>query len=98
MSNLYVTEFAGPAQNFGTVQVAQTPVVAEQVISFTGTAGTSAAFNARTRMVRIHVDGIASLQFGASPTATTSMMRLTAGQTEYFGVTAGQKVSAVTNT
>jgi hypothetical protein len=60
----------------------------------------SSAFNAATTYVRIHTDAICSISFGTAPTATTSTMRMVAGQTEYFAVPVGRsfKVAAITNT
>lgn len=98
MSTMYVTEYADPG-SYSSTFLAE-PAVADQKITFTGTAGTSAAFAGNTAIVRIQVDGIASILFGTAPTATTSYRRMTAGQTEYFRVPAGQsyKVSAITTT
>jgi hypothetical protein len=97
MSNMYITEYGSPA---GRAQIAQEPAIAVQKVSFTGTPGTSAAFNAATAFIRIHVDGIASIKFGTAPTAATTDPRLPADAVEYFGVPpAGSfKVSAITNT
>jgi hypothetical protein len=36
--------------------------------------------------------------FGLDPVATTSDARMVAGQTEFWGVAAGQKVAVITNT
>jgi len=94
MAKLYITEFTG-AKNGGTIPV--TPPLAEQAVTFTGTAAQSAAFNAKTTLVRIQPDAICSVAFGSNPTATANNQRMTAGQTEYFTVVPGQKVSAITN-
>ena len=50
-------------------------------------------------MVRIHTDSICSIEFGAIPTATTSIARMVVGQTEYHGVMSntGMMVAAITN-
>jgi hypothetical protein len=101
MGIAYVTEFAemaiGPAGRVG--QIVQQPPVASQVVSFTGTAGTSAAFNAKTRIVRVNVDSISSILFSTAGTAAVANTdaRMAAGQTEYFGVPQGQafKISIV---
>ena len=79
------------------VPVGQEPALARQQVTFTGTAGTSAAFNTQTRFVRIFVDGVAALEFGSAPTAVTSTgSRAAAASTEFYGVIPGHKVSAVT--
>ncbi len=100
MATLYVTEFSGinVIEN-KTVDIVTQPPVAEQTVSFTTTTQSS-AFNSATRVVRIHTDSICSIAFGTNPTATTTKMRMVAGQTEYFGVpnNVSYKVAAVTNT
>jgi hypothetical protein len=102
MSNLYITEYAEQARDEQGQHIlaGKEPAIATQKVAFTGTAGTSAAFNALTTFVRIHADGIASVKFGTAPTATTSDPRIGSGVTEFFGVQAGAslKVSAITNT
>jgi hypothetical protein len=101
MSIAYVTEFVGlvPSPG-GPPGIAMQPPVAEQAITFTTTAGTSAAFNAKTTVVRIAVDGIANVLFSTAGTAAVlaTNMRMSAGQSEYFGVPPGQgyKISFVT--
>jgi len=100
MGILYVTEFSGMYQVDGKApQVVTQPPVAEQTVSY-GATTQSSAFNAATRIVRIHTDSICSIAFGSSPTATTSKMRMAAGQTEYFAVptNVSWKVAAITNT
>ena len=100
MATLYVTEFSDVNIAQGNIaQVVEQPVVAEQTVTYT-TSTQSTAFNARTKYVRIHTDAICSILFGTNPTATTSKMRMVAGQTEYFAVPVGAsyKVAAVTNT
>jgi hypothetical protein len=103
MSTLYITEYAGltdlPVGKQGPVPLE--PPLAEQNISFTGTAGTSAAFNASTRVIRVTVDGIASvLVSAAGAAATTASGRMAVGVVEYRGVPMwqGYKISAITNT
>lgn len=93
---MYITEYCDAG--FG-VSTGSEPGI-DQAVTFTGTPGTSAAFAGTTKTVRIQVDGIASIKFGTAPTAATTNKRMTAGQTEYFTVPAGQayKVSAITNT
>ncbi len=98
MANLYVTEYTTNSVNSGqAVPVMQEPGT-DQVVSFSGTPGSSTAFGTNTKWVRVHTDGICSILFGTAPSAATSNKRMIAGQTEYFAVYAGQKVSAITNT
>lgn len=102
MAVLYVAEFAaiGGGGNFP-VAGGQVPPIAEQVVAIGGgSVQCTNPFNLNTTFVRIHVDAICSIAFGANPTATTVKMRLAAGQTEYFSVPKGQsyKVAVITNT
>lgn len=101
MSILYVTEFADVGRYGGVVQMASIPPTASQNVSFTATAGQSAAFQNNTKYVRIAVDGIANIAFGTNPTAVAGQnARLSAGAVEYYDVSnvlgQGYKVSAVT--
>jgi hypothetical protein len=104
MSRMFISEYERMTEVTGGYRVAvgEEPSIAEQVITFTATAGQSAAFNVRTRFVRIEVDGIADILFGTNPTAVAgASKRLTAGQSEYFGINPNggpYKVSAVTDT
>jgi hypothetical protein len=98
MGIMYITEYqSADVGTGGAIQVAHEPRIADQVITFT-THVESAAFNAKTKLVRLETDSICSFTIGTTPTATTSMSRMVAGQTEYFGVNPGDKVSAVSNT
>lgn len=92
MASLYVAEYNGT--NEGSPN---TPPIAEQVVTYTGTAAASTAFNARTTLIRVHTDAICSIAFGKAPVAVVTNARLVAGQTEYFAVGAGDKISAITN-
>jgi hypothetical protein len=102
MSNLYISEYQeqGRDQMGQHVLAGREPAIATQKVSFTATAGTSAAFNANTSFVRIHADGIFSYKVGTAPTATISDARVSSGVTECFAVVPGAslKVSAITNT
>lgn len=100
MSTLYISEYADIAHSPGVVAVGNEPST-DQVVTFTGTAGSSAAFQNNTRFVRIHTDGIASIKFGTAPTAVAQTnKRMTSGQTEYFAIPINSlyKISAVTST
>lgn len=100
MATMYVTEYADFPHMPNAIVMANEPGT-DQVVTYTGTAGSSTAFLNNTRYVRVHVDGIASIKFGTAPTAVANTnKRLTAGQTEYYSVPMGQayKVSAVTST
>jgi hypothetical protein len=98
---MYITEFADVGKTGGVVPVGAIPANAKQFITFSATAGQSAAFANNTRLVRIAVDGAASIAFGTNPTAVTAQdARLSTGAVEYYDISAvmgqGYKVSAVT--
>ena len=95
MADLYVTEYSNLALN-GHAPIPQEPAIAQQKVTFTTTTA-SAAFNERTRFVRIVASADAYVTFATSPTATTSDQFLSA-EMEYFrGVPEGKafKVAAV---
>ena len=103
MTKLYVTEYATiaiPQVGGLASQVPMEPPLAEQVVDYSGGVAASAAFNAKTVLVRIEADSICSVLFGTAPTAAVTSGRFAAGQAEYRGVPRGQafKVSAITNT
>lgn len=96
MAVLYITEFADVSATQG-VTIGKQPVVAEQTIAI-GAGAVSAAFNQRTRYVRLSPDAICSILINNNPTATATNMRMAAGSVEYFDVPQGSKVAAITNT
>ena len=103
MAVLYIAEYInlpiGLPNQRG--QMVMEPPLAEQTVAIGGSSATCTnPFNATTTMVRVHTDAICSIAFGTSPTATASMKRLAANQTEYFGVPKGQnyKIAVITNT
>lgn len=94
MATLYLAEFAE-----SDVNSSKEPPIAEQTIAIGGSSvACSNAFNARTRLIRVHTDAICSIAIGAAPTATAAKRRMAANQTEYFSVEAGFKVAVITNT
>jgi len=98
MPKMYISEFDNLA-NFprsGLVTpAAQTPAIVQQMVDYSTSSLQSAVFNEKTRFVRVHVDGVAHVIFGDNPTATTNSMRMAADQTEYFGVTPGQRLAVI---
>src|SRR5262245_66155608 len=70
----------------GIVPVGEEPAIVDQSLSITGASSPSAAFNVRTRFVRLHTDVNCSVSFGTSPVAVAGSGDMVAGQTEYFGV------------
>lgn len=103
MAVLYVTEFASigsTTQNAQPMQVTAQPVVAEQTVAIGAGSVASAAFNANTRLIKLHTDAICSVKFGTAPTATATTMRMAANESQYFAVPSNQayKVAVITNT
>ncbi|HJW82437.1 MAG TPA: hypothetical protein VJ396_09355 [Acidiferrobacterales bacterium] len=98
MAKAYISEYeAVPILDGRLVPTGMEPALVEQVVTFTTTVQ-SAAFHARTKFIRVHVDAICSYEFGASPAATTNTPRMAASTTEFFGVAPGMKVAFVANT
>lgn len=99
MSTLYIAEYRDMPVSLGQfMPVPQEPSITTQAVSYTGTAGVSAAFNTNTRFIGVTSDGIFSYTVGTAPSATTSHFRIPAATVIYLGVIAGQKISAITNT
>ena len=76
------------------------PPVAEQKVTTSGTTAASAAFNTRTRFVRIKLSDAGHLAFGTgsgeTPTATTSSaLHMEAGAYECYAVDGGAKVAVI---
>ena len=73
------------------------PRVTQQTVSTSGTSAQSAAFNARTTYILISTPAAQAVccLFAASPTATTSHLRLPANGTYFFRVSPGQKVALI---
>lgn len=98
---MYIREYPDSGLLNGGLPIPVEPGTDQAPVTFTATAGQSAAFKSNTRVVRIAVDGIASILFGINPTAVLSTnLRMSAGQTSDFLVPLGSglKVSAVTTT
>lgn len=100
MATLYIEEFgdAGPGRGGQMIQAGAQPSIAVQAVAIGATSAQSAAFNAATRLVRIHTDAACSYRFGANPTAAATSPRLATDSTEYFSVVPGHKVAVIENT
>ena len=98
MATLYITEFSsgGPDSRGVQLQVGKLPAITSQAVTISGTSAQSAALNANTRFVRVLSDTACYLVAGDNPTATSSNMRILADTPEYFAVTGGQKLAAIT--
>lgn len=100
MAVAYIAEYQTAAwTTAGGLPTPQEPPLAEQTVAI-GAAAPSAVFNPQTRFVRVHVDAVCSIKFGAAGTvAATTNKRMAAGTTEYFGVLGGVHIiSVITNT
>jgi hypothetical protein len=88
MATLYITEYAGLAlAQLGEVgQMPQEPPLAEQTVAIGVGSVQSSAFNAKTKLIRLHSDAVCSIEFGTNPTASATTARMAANQTEYHGV------------
>lgn len=105
MAVLYVTEYATIAimQAGRVTQVPQEPPLAEQAIAITASSTLTAAFNAKTSLIRVHTDAICGVTIGLAPTATavsagSGSGRFAANQTEYRGVNPGMKAAVISTT
>jgi hypothetical protein len=97
MAKLYVTEFERPRNQW--VNIANTPPLVDQTPVVIGAGSLqSAAFNAKTAMIRVATDAICSIAIGTNPTATTNNMRMAADQVEYFSVQPNQLIAVIANT
>lgn len=99
MSELNITEYANLGRDASgyTVPVGEEVALAIQNVSFTSSSVQSAAFQPKTRFVRLVTDIDTRIAFGESPTAGAGTSTLPAGAVEYFGVKQGKghKVAAV---
>lgn len=100
MAVCFISEYPGGSQSgiHGQVAAVMEPEITTQTVAITAGSVQSAAFNAGTRMVRVHVDAVCSILVGSNPTALATSKRLAANQTEYFFVSPGHKLAVITNT
>jgi hypothetical protein len=107
MATLYVTEFATVGQAGSPpwgLENAPTQVghwdgnIIEQTVAIAAGHAESAAFNARTTLIRVSTDAVCSIVIGTTPVAAATSARMAANTVEYFGVRPGDKISVITNT
>ena len=70
-------------------------VKSTEKVTSSGTSAQSAAFADNIYYVRVVADAACHIEFGASPTATTSKVYLPADDVEYFKVSPGEKVAVI---
>jgi hypothetical protein len=100
MSSLYVREYADQVL-LGrglSAPAGMEPGLVDQKLTISGSTVQSAAFNAKTRLIRVHTDVICSIVIGPNAIATTGGARMAANTTEYFGVNKGDMIAAISNT
>ncbi len=66
-----------------------------QTVSFTGTAGTSAAFDADTSVISIKADAACAVRVGSAPTAVVTDYPVDANTIQELHVEPGQKISVI---
>lgn len=103
MTTLYIAEYSDVPSAYVAIdmQAVRDPPIAEQTVAIGASAAPSAAFNARTRIVRLHTDSVCSILIGPAGTvAAATNQRMAANQTEYKLVVpnAGHIVSVIVNT
>jgi hypothetical protein len=99
MATLYISEYADSYldQNNHTLSMAVQPPIARQAIAVVTTTSTqSAAFNAKTRYVRLMTDIITGIEFGTNPTGDATSAKLPANGIEYFAVPPNQAYKVAT--
>lgn len=66
-----------------------------QAVTFTGTAGPSAAFDGDTSIITVRADVACAVRVGAAPVAVANDFPLAANTSYDFEVAPGQKISAI---
>jgi hypothetical protein len=96
---LYITEYISATldHNGCYVPAGMEPALAEQVVVIDVASTQSAAFDTRTKFIRIHNDAICSIAIGNNPTATVNSSRCTKDGTEFRGVYPGHKLAVIAN-
>jgi len=96
MATLYITEFDKIVKDqTEEIQAIRFPAITTQTVTIGASSAASSAFNAKTRLVRVVSDVDCHIEYGTSPTATTSKTFLPAYVPEYFGVDGGNKIAVI---
>lgn len=97
MPTIYITEFKDDGQSAigKPMPLAQTPSIRTQTVTIGASSAQSQPFTSATRFVRVHTDSVCHVVFGDAPVATTGAARMSADQTEYFGVATGQQLAVI---
>lgn len=95
MGELYISEYKElRGVDGGNAQIGEEPSVDQTPVTFS-TEAKSDAFAEGTKMIRVYSDTECHIKIGIGPTATVNNKPIAADSPEYFGVTAGQKLSAI---
>lgn len=100
MATAYIREYADLAEATN-AQAPAEPGIADQTVSTSGSSAASNAFNANTRLVAVSTPAAQAVCIafsatrGATPTATTSNLRLPANSVFFFGVRPGDKLALI---
>jgi hypothetical protein len=92
-----IIEYAGKDRIDG-LPVVPAALTVQTPITASGTSQQSAAFNVSTNMIAVQSDEAVHVARAANPTATTSNYKITAGSTQFFTVTPGEKVAIIAGT
>lgn len=97
MATLWVSEYEGTGEDSlaRSNYAPKEPRSANQTVTISGASTQSSAFDSRTRLIRVKTDTACYVEIGANPTASTSSLRLDAGDTEYFSVVGGHKIAVI---
>lgn len=94
---LFITEYhrLARAADGPMVAAGQEPAVANQKLNVAALPDVSAPFADKTSFVMVHTTEPVHLAFGDTPEATTNAHRLGAGETRFYGVSPGHRLSVV---
>ena len=94
---VYVTEYERLARSADgpIVAAGQEPAVANQMLNVSPVADLSTPFSAKTRFIMVHTTEPCHLAFGHLPEASTTAHRVGAGETRFYGVASGHRLSVI---
>lgn len=98
MSTLRIREYTQLADIYpgGRAMIAQeSGTVIDQTVTFTGTAGTSAAFGPNTKYIGMIADAAFAYSVAKAPVAAVTMIGAGASDLLYVGVAPGDKISVI---
>lgn len=95
MSHIYITEYSRVSNAFALAPVE--PANAEQYLEIDFKPTQSKPFKDDTRFIAVNTDTACSIAIGKDAIADNEFKRLSAGETRYFGVDPGHRISVVLN-